>query len=144
MTPELFWSRCVRVGECLVWTGARQSHGYGHFTHEQRQIRCHVYAYELTNGPVPPGLFVLHKCDNRPCCEPSHLFVGTQAQNLADMVAKGRHATGYGRKGEAHWFARLTDDDVRVIRRMRAEGWTLGDISVLFDVGISTVHSIVT
>lgn len=144
MTPALFWSRCERVGPCLVWRGALNGHGYGHFTHEQQTIACHVYAYELTNGPITPGLFVLHSCDNPPCCEPAHLFQGTQAQNLADMCAKGRHATGYGIKGSQHWCARLTEDEVREMRQLRRVGVILADLAVLYDVGISAVHSIVT
>lgn len=56
--------------------------------------RVHQVAWILTNGPIPPGMGVLHRCDNQPCCNPSHLFIGTQADNVADMVAKGRHRNG--------------------------------------------------
>lgn len=92
---ERFWEKVDRRSpdECWPWLGrARTSFGYGAFAiGRDRANRAHRIAWELTNGPVPVGLSALHRCDNPPCCNPAHLFLGTQADNIADMVAKGRH-----------------------------------------------------
>ncbi len=90
---ERFWEKVnVRtINECWEWNACTYHHGYGKFS----LTRCHpVYAhrvaYELTYGSIPPGLLVCHTCDNRPCCNPSHLFVGTQKDNMQDCKRKGR------------------------------------------------------
>lgn len=74
---------------CWEWTGWR-AHGYGYFFHEGKDQRAHRVSYELFVGSIPDGLVVMHSCDNRPCVNPDHLSVGTQADNVRDMVAKGR------------------------------------------------------
>lgn len=95
-----FWNK-VRLGpECFAWTGSIFSRtGYGQFavTSTKPDV-AHRVAWRLTYGSVPDGMFVLHKCDNRLCVRPEHLFVGTQADNIADMVSKGRHIGGFGSK----------------------------------------------
>jgi hypothetical protein len=75
---------------CHVWTGGRASKGYG-----QLRIGVHRLAWELANGPIPEGMQVLHRCDNPRCCNPDHLMLGTQAENMADMRRKGRGRNGY-------------------------------------------------
>jgi hypothetical protein len=80
---------------CLVLVGASAG-GYGLLTVAGRTTYAHRYAWELANGPIPGGAWVLHRCDNPPCCEPSHLFLGTRESNQVDMARKnrGRHGTG--------------------------------------------------
>lgn len=80
--------------DCCVWTGARSSFGYGQLRTGQRGLieMAHRLAWQFENGPIPDGLSILHTCDNPPCVRPSHLFLGTQLDNMRDMMAKGRHA----------------------------------------------------
>jgi hypothetical protein len=99
---EWFWSMVdiKEPDECWVWKAGLADTGYGGLSHLNKTATTHVVAWELTNGPVPDGLCVLHKCDNRPCCNPNHLFLGTKKDNTQDMVKKGRWANQY-RRGSA-------------------------------------------
>jgi hypothetical protein len=94
--PSGFWknvNRNTRPGECWIWYEGRRHHGYGRIG--SLQEGAHRVAWELTNGPIPDGLDVLHKCDNPPCVNPDHLFLGDQEANMNDMAAKGRARNKY-------------------------------------------------
>jgi hypothetical protein len=91
---ERFWPKVDKSGECWIWRGAKNRNGYGTFMLGEFQARAHRVAYELTYGPILDRLMVCHHCDNPPCCNPAHLFLGTVADNAADMVKKGRQARG--------------------------------------------------
>ena len=108
------FSRSQQEGECLVWTGARNSAGYGQIHWEGRTVYVHRLVYETQFGPIPDGLYVCHRCDNPPCFAPDHLFLGTNADNQRDASAKGRKP-----RGEAHGGHRLTDVQVEAIRSSR-------------------------
>lgn len=91
-----FWSFVVQHERCWEWTGARTAYGYGILgrgTREDGLIYAHRVSWELHNGSLPDGLCVLHTCDNPPCTNPNHLWLGTKGDNNRDMVAKGRHWT---------------------------------------------------
>lgn len=89
---ERFWSKVNKGSpeDCWEWTGARLPWGYGRMQKNGHLVGSHCVAYELAYGSVPKGYFVLHKCDNPPCCNPSHLFLGTNQDNMNDMISKGR------------------------------------------------------
>jgi hypothetical protein len=107
------WSRTERLDSgCLVWTGYRGPLGYGEMGDGRKSVRVHRVAYELTYGPIPEGMFVCHRCDNPPCVEPTHLFLGTPKDNVDDMVAKGREA-----RGAMLPHTRLTEAQVAEIRQ---------------------------
>ena len=89
---ERFWSHVVTMPNgCMEWSGRVDRKGYGRVTVNGKHLAAHRFAWELANGPIPDGLHIRHfVCDNPPCCNPEHLLPGTHADNMADMVAKGR------------------------------------------------------
>ena len=129
---------------CWDWIGATDRQGYG-VLHAQanferrRSIRTiNIVSYEKYIGAIPIGLFVLHKCDNPRCSNPRHLFLGTQQQNMADMVRKGRSA-----RHERHSQAKITMAEAREIRRLSTECRSYRSIGRMFDISHGTVKAIV-
>ena len=102
---------------CIEWPKGRDPKGYGITSIGGKQLRVHRVAYEWAFGFIPDGLCVMHQCDNPPCINPGHLFVGTHQDNKADAVLKGRHA-----HGETGGHARLTEAQVLEIRAREASG----------------------
>jgi len=123
---------------CLLWTGANDR-GYGTIYIGKKRRRAHRLSYELANGPVPYGLHVLHRCDVPACINPAHLFVGTQADNMADMKAKGRSSKNYGERANK---AKLTEAEVHQIVEMIDAGHRHRVISLAFGVSKSAITNI--
>jgi hypothetical protein len=163
-----FWPKIERRGadDCWEWVARRTHDGYGQFrtggkgSPNQHAHRC---AWALTHGYWPPSdVLVCHTCDNRPCCNPAHLFLGSPADNSADMVAKGRQRQGARppgagcgarnarythpettARGERNGWARLTADDIREMRRLRDEGWLQKDLARKFNTPQTNVSRII-
>jgi hypothetical protein len=126
------------LGPCRVWTGAKRN-GYGHFAMPgKRQVYAHRLAFELVARRAPrKGFDVRHRCDHRPCVLSDHLVEGTRLENVADAVAQGRHA-----HGERHGLARLTDEQVREIRKRRLGGERVRTVAADFGITQSMVSQI--
>lgn len=117
---ELFWAKVDRKGQndCWDWLAYRNVDGYGIFGwYHGKTERAHRVAYIFTFGPLQPGEQVLHHCDNRACVNPTHLFKGSQQDNIKDMVSKHRQK---GAPGEKNAAAKINEDIVREIRQLRA------------------------
>lgn len=123
---------------CWMWLGSDQGKGYGNVGHEGRTQRAHRVSYKLFVGPIPDGLHVLHKCDVRLCVNPDHLFLGTNADNVRDMVEKGRNNFG-----ERNGNAKLTEDKVRDIRAGYELGDTVASLSLSYQVSCTAIYDIV-
>jgi hypothetical protein len=125
---DRFWSKVniIRDAEsCWEWAASGNGEGYGQFAVERVPIGAHRAAWYYINGPIPNGLCVLHKCDNKLCVRPSHLFLGTHQDNVDDMIAKGRQRPTPAHKrtyGEDHHQSKLTWSKVDEIRRLQKEG----------------------
>jgi hypothetical protein len=126
----------VTAKGCWEWSGGK-SHGYGELRVREvwgsTPVSAHRVSYLLAVGPIPDGLKVCHTCDNEPCCNPAHLFLGDDLANLRDMAAKDRSAFG-----ERNGQAKLTERDIDKIRAMKARGIKQGDIAK--KIGISEAH----
>lgn len=108
---ERFWEKVERTEGCWIWKGYRYPKGHGEFSLNNKSVCAHRVSWVLTFGEIPEGLWVLHRCDNRPCVRPDHLFLGTKYDNVRDCVSKNRQA-----KGTSHGMAKLTPETVIQIR----------------------------
>lgn len=138
--PDRFWRFVTPVDGCWLWRGNRNQAGYGQIKVGRKgpSVSAHRLSYELHHGPIPAGLFVLHRCDNPPCVNPDHLFVGTAKDNSDDMIAKGRRAKHVRPHSRVR---KLTDDQVLAIR---LDGRALYIVAGEFDVSEATISMIRT
>lgn len=131
--PDRFWSKVNKTEGCWEWTASTSRNGYGIFwLPNPRRMHCaHRVSWIIENGPIQDGMFVCHKCDNPRCVRPDHLFLGTAADNVHDMIEKGRQVwpgaprgnkngmrlhPESARRGESNHNSKITTEIVRTIR----------------------------
>lgn len=144
-TEVRFWKRVIKSDGCWIWRGSLFSNGYGKLMVYADKppsfgacVIAHRVSWQIHHGNIPDGLWVLHRCDNRACVNPDHLFLGTRQENMDDMKAKFRQTFG-----EGHPAAKLTDEDIRDIRKRFATGETHRQISLSYPVNRETIGRIV-
>lgn len=141
---DRFWEKVARDpdSECWPWTAATDIHGYGLigvWSEHGRMSNRHAsrVSYALNVGPVPDDLDVCHRCDNPPCVNPAHLFLGTRKQNMEDCRRKSRHSHGVRRPD-----AKLTPEKVREIRALRASGASLAALAADYGVVMQIISRV--
>lgn len=117
---QRFWEKVDKKGpnDCWIWIGSKSETGYGKIRYKYKSRGAHRFSYELHNGPIPTNMCVCHNCpggDNPSCVNPNHLWLGTQGDNVIDMIEKERN---YIIQGEEHYQAHLTNDQARELRRL--------------------------
>lgn len=119
LQERLLSKRLITDSGCWEWTGYRMPYGYGQVGHDYKVVTTHRAAYMAFVGPIDDGLFVCHQCDNPPCFNPEHLFLGTASDNAGDMKRKGR---ARGAVGLSNKNAKLSDEQVRQIIALQQLG----------------------
>ncbi len=153
---QRLWSYIDKSGgpdACWPWTGRLSKKGYAYIKVNHHEVLSHRYAYELTYGPIPKDMKACHKCDNTACCNPSHIFIGTQKDNVHDAIRKGRMAYGDRSphrlhpelfpRGEEKTFAKLTEHGVRTIRILCSSGISRELMAQKYGVSYNTICQVV-
>lgn len=150
---ETIGASTLSAGGCIEWSGGRNAYNYGRFWMNGKLIGAHRAAWIIANGSIPPGMHVLHKCDNPPCVNVEHLFLGMPKDNVADMAAKGRMAVGdrvplhrepwRASHGSKHYKAKLSESDIVRIRERCASGESQKHVARDFNMSPSHVSHIV-
>lgn len=136
---QRFWGYVLKTKDCWIWKGAL-ARGYGLFRVGQKNIKAHRFVWIMENGQIPDNLCVLHHCDNKKCVNPSHLFLGTFADNNADKCAKGRQSRLQGIQNS---MAKLTSQEVQTIRILYEKGKiTHKKLGINFGVARSTITAV--
>lgn len=140
--PEEFWERVNILGpdECWPWIGPKHHSGYGVFSYKMKKYIPSRMSWELSNGPIPKGICVCHRCDNRPCVNPSHLFLGTRADNARDMYLKGRQSKI---RGDAHHRTKITKELAKeIISLYSSMGCEVVYIANRFKTTVTNVYKV--
>lgn len=136
-TIARFWSKVDKSRDCWLWTASTTKAGYGIFWLHGRNVLAHRMSWRTHHGAIPDGMMVCHACDTPSCVNPSHLFLGTAADNAQDRERKGRGSGAEhlpNNKGEANGRAKLTTKDVQEIRRLLNEGLSARSIGRQYGV----------
>ena len=137
---KYFDKRTIKSGDCIEWQLYVSETGYGILTYNDQKWRAHRFSYYLEYGIVPWYKCLLHSCDNRKCVNPKHLSIGTQADNVADMMRKGRHGPSLG---EINGNSLLKEDDIKLIRFLYKIGSPQTEIAKWFKMSYSAINKIV-
>jgi len=138
---DRFWSHVDVCDEnsCWLWRGSTKGRGYGQYRSDGANLLAHRVAYAYASGcDIPDGMVVRHSCDNPLCCNPSHLSIGTQRENMQEAGERGRMV-----RGVQHKLAKFSEEDVLEIRRLWAAGSTQVELADLYGVNQSTISMIV-
>lgn len=142
---DRLWSKVIKGGpaDCWEWTGSLDSYGYGQIgIKDIGLVLVHRLAWVTENDQeIPDGMVVRHTCDNRSCCNPHHLRIGTQAENVQDAVERGR---AKGARGTSNDSAVLTEDDVIEIRKLLKSGLSQTEVAGKYGVVSQTINNIAT
>jgi len=144
---QRFWEKVQKGDDCWLWMGVTLKNGYGTISQlvsygKRKTVYAHRVSWELENGPITGGLFVLHKCDVRACVRPSHLFLGGHQDNSDDKIRKGRYRRGDSGRGEKNACAKLANYQVRVIMALLGAGKSGRAIAEHYGISDSTVSLI--
>ena len=144
VTRKEFWAHvCPGPPDCCwEWLSGLDRAGYGQLRGKTKTLKAHRVAYEKSVGPIPRGMVIRHSCHNPKCCNPSHLSVGTHADNHRDMVQANRHFVPESPKGEDHPCSKLTSELVKELRSR--EGVGLTELSERYNVSKQTIWKIRT
>lgn len=138
---ERFWANVNILptpSGCMEWSGRKNYKGYGIMKVNSKSVQAHRFSWELHNlSEIPVGLCVCHRCDNRVCINPSHLFLGTVQENNADRDQKGRKALG-----EVNGKSKLTEEEVKKIKQLFSEGISDSEVARRYNVWHSTIRAI--
>lgn len=145
---QTFLSKIYKTDTCWFWNGYTSKKGYGRFYFHKQYI-AHRVSYELFKGPIPNGLLVCHKCDIRNCVNPDHLFLGTNQDNMTDMVKKGRSNHLYGIKNHQ---VKLTEVQVLEIRakykapssKNKRNGYSIHKLAEEYNINCQTIYAIIS
>jgi predicted DNA-binding protein YlxM (UPF0122 family) len=138
-TASRFWSKVNMTSDdsCWTWKASTRRRGYGGFALDGKTRAAHRVSWMLANGAIPDGMLVCHRCDNPSCVRPNHLFLGSQQENVDDMIGKGRDA-----RGQRHARRVLTEHQVREIHRMLLDGVSWREIAKAFGMSKRAIESI--
>jgi hypothetical protein len=144
MSSDLrFAEKCAsRAYGCIEWTAGGNQYGYGEFLDNGKRMGAHRWAYQRAHGPIPAGVFILHRCDNPACVNVDHLFAGTQRDNLQDASRKGRVNKTIKARGEAHPNRKTDNETVLDIRARFDRGERQIDIAKSLHMPLYWVHHI--
>ena len=142
---QRFWSKVDKSGgedACWEWQAGITSGGYGEFSLRGKMKKTHRIAWMIINGEIPPKMLICHHCDNRKCCNPKHLFLGTHQDNCDDKIRKGREVR---LTKEQHGMAKLSQEDIDLIRKLyRNGGISQHKLALRFNVSDGNIWWIVT
>jgi hypothetical protein len=136
-----FLDRVVKTSGCWEWIGSKNKTGYAQLSVNRKTEKASRVSYEMFNGPIPKGNYACHTCDNRGCVNPEHLFLGTQKDNMRDMVAKGR---SHKPKGEINGRSKLEVNQVIEIRTLFSNKQaSLKELAARFNISTTAVRYII-